>query len=102
MFYNEITLDKGGIAMASEKIITFECEQCGTEVVVTAAGEMELSPIYCCGMVVTEVSSPQKKAVKVKKVAAKKTTAKKTPAKKAVASKVAAKKKPSPKKSVKK
>lgn len=87
--------------MATEKVITFECEECGTEVIVNAAGEMELSPIYCCGMVVTEVPSRPKKAAKTKKKVAKKKVAKKPATKKPVAKKVS-KKKPAPKKGAKK
>ena len=78
--------------MAKAMVVTYECEQCGTEVVVTETGETMLSPIYCCGMEVTEISSvekkparPQKKAVK--KVAKKKVTKKKKPAAKKKASK---------------
>ena len=78
--------------MAKAMVVTYECEQCGTEVVVTETGETMLSPIYCCGMEVTEISSvekkparPQKKAVK--KVAKKKVAKKKKPAAKKKASK---------------
>lgn len=62
------------------RIITYECEECGTEVVVTETGGTSLRPIYCCGLEITEVSSVpnpgvQKKsrtpAKGVKKVAAK-------------------------------
>jgi hypothetical protein len=92
MFYNGITLNKGGFTMATEKVITFECEQCGTELVVNAAGEMELSPIYCCGVMVTEVPSQQKKSVKTKKKVAKKPVAKKVSKKKKAVTKKGAKK----------
>ncbi len=39
------------------RIITYECEECGTEVVVTERGGTLLRPIYCCGLEITEVSS---------------------------------------------
>ncbi len=54
------------------RVITYECTQCGTEVVVTEALEMGLSPIYCCGFEVTEISSLDKKAPKSKKKTVKK------------------------------
>ncbi|MGD1075058.1 MAG: hypothetical protein ABR903_03125 [Thermodesulfovibrionales bacterium] len=49
------------------RVITYECTQCGTEVVVTEALEMGLSPIYCCGFEVTEISSLDKKSPRSKK-----------------------------------
>ena len=78
--------------MAKAMIVTYECEQCGTEVVVTETGETMLSPIYCCGMQVTEVSSVEKKPTKpkkkaVKKVAKKRVAKRKKPAAKKKASK---------------
>jgi hypothetical protein len=68
------------------RIITYECEQCGSEIVVTETGETQLSPIYCCSVAVTEVGSVEKKPAKPKKKAAKKVTktATKKVAKKAV------------------
>ena len=48
------------------RIVTYECEQCGSEIVVTETGETLLSPIYCCGVTVTEVSSVEKKQGTVK------------------------------------
>ena len=73
------------------KVITYECDTCGCEVTVTEATDTQLSPLYCCGAELQEVScvekpaGQKKKAVKktVKKVAktAPKKTAKK-PAKK--------------------
>jgi hypothetical protein len=78
--------------VATERVITFECEQCGTEVVVNAAGEMELSPIYCCGLMVTEVPSQQKKAAKTKKKVAKKPVARIASTKKKTVTKKGAKK----------
>jgi len=77
--------------MENARIISYECEQCGSEIIVTSTGEGQLSPIYCCGFEVIEVSSVAKKA------AAKKKTAKKA-VKKAAKKKVAAKKKPAAKK----
>jgi len=67
------------------KVITYECDQCGCEVVVTSTPETDMMPIYCCGMEVEEVSLAGKKAVK------------KT-AKKSVKKEVAKKKKPAVKK----
>jgi len=72
------------------KIVTYNCDVCGSEIIVTEAGESQLSPIYCCGIEVTEVSPARKKQAKPKKKAAKKVTkktSKKKPAKKASASK---------------
>jgi hypothetical protein len=51
------------------RIVTYECEECGTEVVVTESGETSLRPIYCCGLEITEVSSiPQAGGSKKKAV----------------------------------
>jgi hypothetical protein len=72
------------------RIITYNCEVCGSEIVVSETGESQLSPIYCCGVEVREISSAQKKKAKPKKKAAKKATkktARKKPAKKTSASK---------------
>ena len=46
--------------MAKARIITYECEECGSEIVVTPTGETVLSPIYCCGIEVAEISSARK------------------------------------------
>lgn len=81
--------------MAKATIVTYECQRCGTEVVVSEAFGAQLSPIYCCGMEVTEISSiekkprTEKKAVKkvTKKVSKKKIAQKKKPAAKKKASK---------------
>lgn len=64
------------------RMVTYECDECGCEIVITEMPETKLTPIYCCGMEVSEVSSaagkPGKKTVKkttkkvAKKVAAKK------------------------------
>jgi len=67
--------------MAKEKIVTFECTECGSEVVVTANGEVQLSPIYCCGVEVTETTSGLRKQTKPKKQITKKTTKKIVPKK---------------------
>ncbi len=78
--------------MANARVITYECEQCGSEIVVTPTGETILSPIYCCGLEVTEISSVEKKPARPVKKATKKA------AKKVVKKKAAAKKKPAAKK----
>ncbi len=74
--------------MATTRIVNFVCTECGSEVVVTATGEVQLSPIYCCGVEVTEMTSggrkqtkPKKQITKktIKKVAQKKITRKKKP-----------------------
>ncbi|MEW6053760.1 MAG: hypothetical protein AB1552_08230 [Nitrospirota bacterium] len=78
--------------MAKARIITYECEHCGNEVVVTSTGEGVLSPIYCCGIEVAEISASAQKPAKPKKKPAKK------PVKKKTAKKAAPKKKPSSKK----
>lgn len=61
--------------MAIARIVTYECEQCGSEIVVTETGETVLAPIYCCGAAVIEASSVGRKQTKPKKTA-KKTTKK--------------------------
>jgi hypothetical protein len=73
------------------RIVSYECEQCGSEIVVTETGESQLSPIYCCSVAVTEVSSVEKKPAKPKKKVAKKVTKK-------IVKKIAAKKTPASKK----
>jgi len=79
--------------MARKRTVTYECEQCGSEIVVTSTGEGELSPVYCCGIKVTEISSTRKKAVRPKKKTAKNVSSKKgTPQKKTPAKKKALKK----------
>jgi hypothetical protein len=74
------------------KIVTYECDQCGCEVVVTSTPETDLMPIYCCGLEVTEVSAGGKAATAAKKKAKK--PAKKVAKKTASGKKPAAKKKP--------
>ena len=61
--------------MARAKSVTYECEQCGSEIVVTSTGEGELSPIYCCGIEVTEATSTVKKSARPGKKVAKKSSA---------------------------
>ncbi len=77
--------------MAKTVMITYECNRCGTEIVVSPAGGGQLSPIYCCGIGVTEISTAEKKPSKAKK------TVKKV-AKKVSKKKVTQKKKPTAKK----
>ena len=78
--------------MAKARIFAYECEECGSEIVVTSSGKTQLSPIYCCGIEVTEIFSEGKKPALPKKKTAKKA------AKKVSAKKVVAKKKPAAKK----
>jgi hypothetical protein len=76
--------------MAGGVVVTYECRRCGTEVVVTETLETQLSPIYCCGMEVTRISSAPKRAARPKKKAVKKVAKKVT--KKKVAKKKTSKK----------
>ena len=75
------------------RVVTYECDECGCEIVVTEMPDTDLTPIYCCGTEVTEVSSavakPRKKAVKktTKKVTKKVTSRKKPVAKRKAARK---------------
>ncbi|TAL24784.1 MAG: hypothetical protein EPN94_06615 [Nitrospirae bacterium] len=62
------------------KIVTYECDQCGCEVVVKEMPETELSPLCCCGAEMEE--APAAKKSKPKKKTAKKKVAKKKVAKK--------------------
>jgi len=79
--------------MARTRTVTYECEQCGSEIVVTSTGEGELSPIYCCGIEATKTSLPGKKTVRPKKTVAKNISGKKgTPKKKIAAKKKTSKK----------
>ena len=43
------------------RTVTYECKQCGTEVAVTETQDTSLSPIYCCGVEVSKVSSAKKR-----------------------------------------
>jgi predicted RNA-binding Zn-ribbon protein involved in translation (DUF1610 family) len=84
---------QGGAKMARRRTVTYECEQCGSEIVVTSTGEGELSPIYCCGNEVTETSLTGKKAVRPKKKVVKSISGKKgTPKKQITAKKKISKK----------
>lgn len=49
------------------KVITYECDECGCEVVVTETPETQLSPIYCCGAELYGASSSKKSSKPVKK-----------------------------------
>ncbi len=78
------------------KVITYECKECGCEIVVSGSHESHLRPIYCCGTEVAKISvskrvvnanttkKPAAKAVRkvTKKPAAGKLAPKKAPAKK--------------------
>jgi|WetSurMetagenome_2_1015567.scaffolds.fasta_scaffold213330_3 hypothetical protein len=86
--------------MARETIITYQCEECGSEIIVTPTGETQLSPIYCCGFEVAEITPVVKKAPAPKKKVVKKAVAKVVKKKTAPKKKPAAKKKPATKKKV--
>jgi hypothetical protein len=73
--------------MSNARIVTYECKLCGSEIVVTERMETKLSPIYCCGVEVTEIGSMEKKLAKPKKKTAKKKVAKKKTVTKKKASK---------------
>jgi hypothetical protein len=75
------------------RVVTYECTECGTEVVVHETLGSQVSPIYCCGIAVAEVSPAKKRMAKPVKKAVKKGTKKVIKMKKPVA------KKKSPKKS---
>lgn len=77
--------------MAHVRMVTYECTECGSEIVVTATGESQLSPIYCCDIEVIETISIEKKQTKpekktpkkiAKKIAKKKVAKKKSVTKK--------------------
>ncbi|MBI4691584.1 MAG: hypothetical protein HY754_15170 [Nitrospirae bacterium] len=57
------------------KVVTYECDQCGCEIVVTEMPETQLSPIYCCGVEMEETSA-SKKSKPGKKASKKKVTKK--------------------------
>lgn len=69
------------------RVVTYECNECGCEIMVSETPDTEMEPIYCCGMEVTEVSSAVKKSARTVKKTVKKGT-----------KKVAGKKKPAAKK----
>lgn len=83
--------------MANATVVTYECELCGSEIVVTSTGESRLSPIYCCGMEVTRIASVKKKPSKAKSKTAKKIAKKVSKRKTAKKGKPAAKKRSSKK-----
>jgi hypothetical protein len=53
--------------MLDMTIATYECKKCGSKIIVAKTGERQLSPIYCCGTEVMEVSKPRKLTKKRKK-----------------------------------
>ncbi len=67
------------------RVITYECDECGCNIVVSETPDTEMEPIYCCGSEVRKLSSATKKAVK-------KTAKKATPKKKSTAKKRTSKK----------
>jgi len=69
------------------RVITYECTQCGSEIIVTESLESELSPIYCCGIEVAEIATQEKKPSRPKKKTAKKVAKKRVTAKKKTAAK---------------
>ena len=81
------------------RVITYECTQCGSEIVVTESLESELSPIYCCGIEVAEIAAKEKKTARPKKKAVKKVTKKPAPKKRVIAKKKPALKRKAPKRS---
>ncbi len=62
------------------KVITYECKECGCEIIVSGSHESHLRPIYCCGTEVKKVSASKPKRPLVKTGG--KTAKKKAPAKK--------------------
>lgn len=52
--------------MATATEVTYECEKCGSEIVVKETGESVLAPIYCCGAEVVEVRSAEGKQTKTR------------------------------------
>lgn len=78
--------------MARARTITYECEQCGSDIVVTSTGEGQLSPIFCCGMQVTEIATARKSAARKKRKTKKASVKKKTVTKSGFVKKKAARK----------
>ncbi len=68
--------EREGDVMA--KVITYECKECGCEIIVSGSHETHLRPIYCCGVEVKKKSSSAKAAMtkKTKEKKAPKTTKK--------------------------
>jgi hypothetical protein len=91
----EILHRRKGDIMA--KVITYECKECGCEIVVSGSHETHLRPIYCCGVEVAKISpaskgtvakkTTEKKVINAVKKITKKTTVKKPVKKKATAGK---------------
>jgi hypothetical protein len=53
------------------KVMTYECKECGCEIIVSGSHESHLRPIYCCGVEVANVSAaPKTRAAKKKTVKA--------------------------------
>jgi len=52
--------------MASTKTVVYECKACGTEVTVNSAGIQNLSPLYCCGKLLSEKKSKAAKKTPMK------------------------------------
>ncbi len=69
------------------KVITYECKECGCEIIVSGSHETHLRPIYCCGVevakkstsakAVTAKKTKERKAAKTTKKVMKKTAARK-------------------------
>lgn len=48
------------------RAITYKCSQCGSSVIITRDSSARMTPIYCCGTEVAEVSASKKKPSKSK------------------------------------
>ncbi len=59
--------------MAMAKVITYECKECGCEIIVSGSHETHLRPIYCCGIEVVKIPSASK-GTAAKKTVEKKST----------------------------
>lgn len=83
------------------KIVTYECKECGCEIVVSGSHESHLRPIYCCGIEVAKIPTSKRAAMKktTKRPVAK---AVREVAKKTAAGKPAKKKAPAQKKASRK
>ena len=53
------------------KVITYECKECGCEIIVSGSQVGHLRPIYCCGVEVEKIS-PASKGSAAKKAKGKK------------------------------
>lgn len=67
--------------MARLTSVIYECELCGSEITVKGDGSGELSPIYCCGMTVSEMPIDRPRSPKPKKKAPTRKKSKSGPAK---------------------